>query len=274
MGKTATKKIFVIETNKMYDTIAEAARAVGVDPANARKVVRGLRASAGGFHFAEISSAEQKAAAVRAVEVAPVDRARKRLEAQRKRKLVEAVHDIMVDINKRARNAKKENMLDTDPIMQQLLAHADRYGYNKTGGYQTSRTHLRELTVTELENFIELTERTKKEYADRLYDPENAKRNLASLALQFGVNEEQMKNYWHVLPAIFEMFRQANVAQWQYQDIEDEIYDAIQAGADPEDLRDYVLDLTNFYKGNTREDLDDILDKWSTTRTTWEERWE
>lgn len=83
-----------------------------------------------------------------------------------------------------------------------------------------------------------------------------------------------MKNYWHVLPAIFEMFRQANVAQWQYQDIENEIYDAIQSGADPEDLRDYVLDLTNFYKGNTREDLDDILDKWSTTRTTWEDRWE
>ena len=274
MGKIATKKILVIETNKMYDTIAEAARAVGVDPANARKVVRGLRASAGNYHFSEISSAAQKAAAVKAVEAIPVDRARKRLENQRKRKLVDAVHDIMVDINKRARNAKKENMLDTDPILQQLLSHADRYGYNKTGGYQTSKTHLRQFTIPELENFIELAGRAEKEYADRLYDPKNALRNLESIALQFGVNTEDMQKYWHILPAIMEMFRQANIAKWQYQDIENEIYDAVQAGEDPEVLRDYVLDLTNFYKGNTREDLDEILDKWSTTRSTWEERWE
>ena len=53
-----------------------------------------------------------------------------------------------------------------------------------------------------------------------------------------------------------------------------DIVQAMQGDADPTDLRDFVLDLTNYYKGNTAADLDEILDKWSTTRETWEERWE
>ena len=41
-------KIMILETGKVYDSIAAAARAVGVDKANAGNVVRGKRASAGG----------------------------------------------------------------------------------------------------------------------------------------------------------------------------------------------------------------------------------
>ena len=140
MAKSPIKTaIYIVETGQMYETIAAAARAVGVDAANVRKVVRGIgkRSSAGGFHFAEVSNPAQIQAARERVAAQPVDKARARAERAQKRKLVDAVHDIMVDINKRARNAKKENMLETDPILQRLMQHADYYGYNKTGGYQT-----------------------------------------------------------------------------------------------------------------------------------------
>lgn len=272
--------IYIVETGQMYETIAAAARAVGVDAANVRKVVRGIgkRSSVGAFHFAEVSNPAQIQAARDRVAAAPVDKARARAERAQKRKLVEAVHDIMVDINKRARNAKKENMLATDPILQRLLQHASFYGYNKTGGYQTSRQHLREFSAEQLQNLVDLVEKTKKDYAEYLYNPEGTKRNLASIAEQFKIPQEDMKKYWHVIPAIFELFRQANTAQWDYKNIarglKADITEAMQGGADPKDLRDFVLDLTNYYKGNTAADLDDILDKWSTTRESWVPEWE
>lgn len=272
MARKKPYKIFVVETNRMYDSIAEAVRALGVDPSNARKAALGKRPSVGGYHLATVSTAAEISAARERVEALPADREREKIERARKRKLVEVVHDIMIDVNKRARNAKREKV--EDPILQRLLEHADYYGSNKTGGYQTSRQHLRQLSAEELENFVELTEKTKREYADYLYNPESASRNLASIATQFGTNEEQMKKYWHIIPAIFEMFRQANVAEWKYSDIAAEIYDAVQSDADPDDLRDYVIDLTNYYKGNRKEDLDAILEKWSTTRSTWSADWE
>lgn len=281
MAKNQLKTaIYIVETGQMYETIAAAARAVGVDAANVRKVVRGIgkRSSVGGFHFAEVSSPDQIQAARDRVASQPVDKARARAERAQKRKLVEAVHDIMVDINKRARNAKKENMLATDPILQRLLQHASFYGYNKTGGYQTSRQHLREFSAEQLQNLVDLVEKTKKDYAEYLYNPEGTKRNLASIAEQFKIPQEDMKKYWHVIPAIFELFRQANTAQWDYKKIarglKADITEAMQGGADPKDLRDFVLDLTNYYKGNTAADLDDILDKWSTTRESWVPEWE
>lgn len=281
MAKSPIKTaIYIVETGKMYETIAAAARAVGVDASNVRKVVRGIgkRSSVGGFHFAEVSNPAQIQAARERVAAQPVDKARARVERAQKRKLVDAVHDIMVDINKRARNAKKENMLETDPILQRLMQHADYYGYNKTGGYQTSKQHLREFTVEQLQNLVDLVEKTKQEYADYLYNPEGAKRNLASIADQFAIPQEDMKKYWHIIPAIFELFRQANTGEWNYENIKKglqaDIVEAMQGDADPKDLRDFVLDLTNYYKGNTSADLDEILDKWSTTRETWEERWE
>ena len=272
--------IYIVETGQMYETIAAAARAVGVDAANVRKVVReiGKRSSVGGFHFAEVSSPAQIQAARERVAAQPVEKARARAERAQKRKLVEAVHDIMVDINKRARNAKKENMLATDPILQRLLQHASFYGYNKTGGYQTSRQHLREFSAEQLQNLVDLVEKNKKDYAEYLYNPEGTKRNLASIAEQFKIPQEDMKKYWHVIPAIFELFRQANTAQWDYKNIarglKADITEAMQGGADPKDLRDFVLDLTNYYKGNTAADLEDILDKWSTTRESWVPEWE
>lgn len=271
--------IYIVETGQMYDTIAAAARAVGVDAANVRKVVRGIgkRSSVGGFHFAEVSSPAQIQAARERVAAQPVDKARARAERAQKRKLVEAVHDIMVDINKRARNAKKENMLATDPILQRLLQHASFYGYNKTGGYQTSRQHLREFTSEQLQNLVDLVEKAKKDYADYLYNPEGAHRNLASIAAQFAIPQEDLKKYWHVIPAIFELFRQANTGEWDYEnikkDLKSDIILAMQGDATPTDLRDFVLDLTNYYKGNEAANLDELLDKWSTTRETWEERW-
>lgn len=50
--------IFILETGMMYPSVTAAARAVGVDPSNAAKVVRGQRKEAGGYTFTKIAGAE------------------------------------------------------------------------------------------------------------------------------------------------------------------------------------------------------------------------
>ena len=40
------------------------------------------------------------------------------------------------------------------------------------------------------------------------------------------------------------------------------------------DLLDYIIDLKNFYQGNTKETLDDLLSRYSTTRKKWLKKWE
>lgn len=265
-------KIAVLELNQIFDSIAAAARAVGVDASNARKVLRGKRQSAGGYHFAEVSGQAGIDTAAANVQQRARHKAKRRILDKHHRNLVDAVHDRLVDVNKRARNARKEGLLESDKTLQKMLSHTDFYGGNKTGGYQTSKTHLRQFDAAELKNLLEMLGKEQREYAENVYNSKT--RNLASYAAQFGISEQDAKKYYHIFPAIFELFKAAKQQElYNYETIvTSEIYDAMQGDADPDDLLDYVLDLTNVYKGNTTDDLESILDKWSSARDVWQGR--
>lgn len=281
MSKQRKKKlrIMVLETGEVYDSIAAAARAVGVDKANAGNVVRGKRASAGGYHFARFeTNADLERSKSRYQEQLREKQKQKVLtaaERKNRRTLVDSVHDLLVDVNKRARNAKKEGVYNTDPILQRMMSHADFFGMNKTGGYLTSKTHLREFSNEELQNLASMIERDKGEYAKNIYDRMSRHRNIATYAAQFGISIEQAKKYFNLYPVLFELFSVAKQnTEYNYNDITGELYDAMQGEADPDELLDFILDLKNFYVGNTSEDLDAIMEKWAPERDRWQERWE
>ena len=274
MAAKETKRIFVIETGQTYDSLAAAARAVGVDPSNARKALKGLRASAGGYHFSEVERIEQTKQQIVAAEKTKVKRQNIDMT---KRALVDVVHNMLVDVNKRARNARKEGLFGVDEVLQRMMSHTDFYGSNKTGGYITNKTHLRQFSSDELRTMIDIISAEKQGYYENVYSNRSKNRNLASYALQFGLSNKEMEKYWHLLPAIFELFRvskQKGELQYKESGVVDEILDAMQGDADPEDLLAYVKDLTNFYNGNTKSDLDSILEKHSETRSSWLDEWE
>ena len=113
------------------------------------------------------------------------------------------------------------------------------------------------------------------EYAKSLYDNMSRHRNIATYALQFGISVPQAEKYFYLYPVMFELFNVAKQnTEYKYAEIYGEIYDAIQGEADPDDLLDFILDLKNVYTGNTSEALDNVLNKWSTKRKEWQERWE
>lgn len=274
-------KIIILETNQVFDSISAAAKAVGVDPSNARKVVIGKRPSAAGYHFARVENQAQIERARENVARNILGRQKKKAVSKVKQRLVNAVHDIFVDVNKRARNAAREDLLNKDPVLQKMLEHRDYWGSNKTGGYLTDKTHLRKFSETELKNIIEMISREKQEYIDVYYSSKN--RNIASYARQFGLTNKQMEKYWYVLPTLYEMFELAKQkSELEYRDIKDEISDIMQAGeglpedldedAETADLLDYIIDLKNFYQGNTKEALEDLLARYSQTKKTWQKR--
>ena len=60
ISKTLNRKqVVCIELNTVYESISEASRQTGIRRENIKSAVNGLRASAGGYHWAEASSTEQ-----------------------------------------------------------------------------------------------------------------------------------------------------------------------------------------------------------------------
>ena len=267
-------KIFIVETNQVFDSIAAAARSVGVDASNAAKVVKGKRLSAGGYHFVGFEQrADLEHSLARAQEVKrekEKTKILKKAERNQRANLINSVHDLLVDVNKRVRNAKKEKLYDMDPVLQKMASYTDYFGSNKTGGYDTSISHLRTFSNEELQNLVEMIERDRSEYAKDVYDRKSRHRNIASYAAQFGISVADAKKYFNLYPVLFELFAVAKQGtEYNYNEIEGEIYDAMQGGATEDELLDFILDLKSTYQGNTVEDLDTILTKWSKQRQKW-----
>lgn len=280
MAKAKKAKIIVLETGNIYDSIAAAARAVGVDKANAGNVVRGKRASAGGYHFARF---EQNADIERArtrvqEELREKERQKVQTKAERKSRaaLIDNVHDLLVDTNRRARNARKEGIYNTDPVLQRMMSHTVYFGANKTGGYLTSKQHLRSFSNEELQNLASMIENEKGEYAKNVYDRMSRHRNIATYALQFGITVNEAEKYFKLYPILFELFNISKQnTEYRSSDptIVSEIYESMQSGEDPDELLDFILDLKNFYTGSTTEDLDAIISSHAKQRDEWNE-WE
>lgn len=283
MAKVNKKKlrIVVLETGEVYDSIAAAARAVGVDKANAGNVVRGKRASAGGYHFArfEQNSDIERSKARMQEQLREKQKIKilTKAESKNRRALIDNVHNLLVDTNKRARNARKEGVYDTDPILQRMMSHTDFFGANKTGGYITDRSHLRGFTNEELQNLASMIETDRGEYAKNVYDRMSRHRNLSTYALQFGISINQAEKYFQLYPVLFELFNISKQnTEYRLSDpiIVSELYESMQSDEDPDKLLEFILDLKNFYLGSTTEDLDVIISQHAKDREEWQEKWE
>ena len=272
-------KIYVLETNQVFDSIAAAARSVGVDASNAMKVIKGKRASAGGYHFAAMEQNANPELFRERIHEAVRERSKEKVltkaERNQRKNLINEVHDLLVDVNQRTRNAKKEGLYNTDPVLQKMTSYADFVGMNKTGGYDASFKNLRTFSNEELQNIAAMIERDKGEYAKNIYDRMSRHRNIASYAAQFGISNAEATKYFNLYPVLFELFATAKQnTEYNYNDITGELYDAMQGGAEADELLDFIMDLKTVYQGNTVNDLDAILDKWSTQRDKWQENWE
>lgn len=261
-AKTAGR-IYVPELNISYESTAEAARDLGIDASNIAKVLRGKRKAAGGFTFvrnpgreeiAQLQEQQKKLkAAAGTVTGGKAKKAQASQEAAKARRdLLDRVHRQLVALNKQQKIRKKAGTLDADEAFKAMMQHADYYGYNKQGGYETSLKHLRQFTNTELENLLSMISQDTKT-ADT-----DAGRNVFSYALQFGISANDMDKYMYLVPLINEIFALSSGID-NYDSVKQSVYDAMQDGEDPAQLQAFLIDAKNSLQGNTAADLTNII---------------
>lgn len=267
------QQIYVIEIDQVFSSVSEAARAVAADVSNVRKALTGQRKSAGGYHFQYIEREDQKAQARIDLSQSYARSESKQIISKARKNLLSEVHDRLVSVNLRARNVKKEGLFASDPIIQKIMSHTDFFGANKTGGYNTSLKNLRQYSDEQLQHLLELIAGDQQEYAQQAYSSDT--RTAASFAAQFGISELDLGRYWAILPSLFEMYKLAKQdTEFKYNNIVAEINRAMQEGEDPFEILSFVVNLKNFYQGNSKQDLSDIMQRWAEDHTGEDAEWE
>lgn len=240
---TATKE----GKKRVYATIAEAAKALKIDSSNINKVLRGARHSAGGFTFERTEERPTTKAGRQTVQ--------RKKEAAARRKLLDSVHDRLKEINVRYRNAKKEGLYETDPILQSIMSHTNMFGATKTGGYNISRQNLKQYSDMELSNLLRVLNHEERKYikqAEREASPDSA----AAVAARFGIPAKQITEYEDLVPFLFDLLRLAKFDEFfRYSDVLRSISIVMKRNATREELEKYLNAIFDARLGNRAEDL-------------------
>ncbi len=227
---------------QIFGTAAEAAKALNLDASNISKVLRGKRSKVGGFSFQwtdELPTTKLGRELRRSVKVRNYHK-----------ELVGQVHDKLKDINQRYRNAVKEKVLDRDPVLKQIMKHADYFGTTKTGLYDISLKNLKQFSDEELKNLL-LTIRSEEKRYISIAENKRKPLSAAQAAAIFGTSENVIKDYEDLLPAIFDLMHLAREDEnLKYSDTQEVIFEWLQEGKDREQFEEYLDSLYEAYSGN------------------------
>lgn len=279
--------ILIADTGNIYPSISAAAKAVGVDPSNARKAVRGQRKSAGGYTFVEVAAAplqkeitklvkkvaesltpkqQQRRAQQRQRSMQRVQErrrseqpARRRTAAERER--IQQIHAALVEANDMIRRAKRG---ETGAITRKdLEALAEQVGASKQGMFKTGTKDIEQ--YQEIEQILERIQAIKEQDAAR------REQQAVSYAQQYSLKsiadakrkQDALDDLSRVLGRLREAANRASGDLKYVQIYEDMINDVKEL--EPEQIRllaDKVNNWLDTTKEQTQADLDKIIEQW------------
>lgn len=253
MAKMQIKAIDAAGKVRIFGSVAEAAKALNTDASNIGKVLRGKRQKAGGYSFS------------RTLEPPTTKKGREARRAERvkseRKAILSEVHDTLKELNQRYRNARKENVYQTDEVLKKLMSHTDYFGQTKTGGYDISMQNLRKYSNVELENLQRVLRAEEKKYT-KIAERKARPMSPAALAGLFGISQNEVDKYKDVLPYLFDLLHLAREDQFfKYSDIQDHIWEAMKNGIEPEKLMEYIDLIYEAYADNNVDALDFILNE-------------
>lgn len=279
--------ILIADTGNIYPSIAAAAKAVGVDPSNARKAVRGQRKSAGGYTFVEVAAAplqkeitklakkvaesltpkqQQRRAQQRQRSMQRVQErkrseqpARRRTAAERER--IQQIHDALVEANDMIRRAKRGG---TGAITRKdLEALAEQVGASKQGMFKTG--------TKDIEQYQEIEQIIARIQAIKEQDAARREQQAVSYAQQYSLKttadakrkQDALDDLSRVYGRLREAASRASGDLRYVQIYEDMINDVKEL--EPEQIK-LLTDKLNEFLDNTKEQtqaaLDKIIEQW------------
>lgn len=258
----AKNQIYVPQTGTIYPSASSAAAALGVDPSNIGKVLRGSRKSAGGYNFVPVT-ADVSADTLRWISEGieqSLSTAQKRRQAKRRRsgwsrlsaeekaaqrsraKAARALQGQLSEANKLLAKYRAEGLDAVSGIVPELEKIKDIIGRNKKGGFNASAKNLAGFSERELQA---LTEALSKQVNRRGFtDLEEARRKKQAVAYQLGLGSAaELDRYAEALPALWHILDLARRQQGKGYDksLYNAVSESMQAGMDPQQLKQ-VLD--------------------------------
>ncbi len=244
--------VYVPETDTTYSSIAEAARDLGIDASNISKVLAGRRRTAGGYHFERVTSSYEidDVGDIGGSESPNTERINK---VEMLRNVIRRANQIIEDARKRKRYGFLEDVQELFDLLDSVLGST---GDNLIDVYSKV---LDNMTDEELD---QLYDRAQDLIAKAYEDLKKADDRLQGYADAFGVSSAEMEQYEDLIPEI-----NATLARAHGNDDASNLWyairDAIQAGVDPEDLRDLLKKANDFFDNPGRGDsLRDVIREW------------
>lgn len=221
--------IYNVTTKQTYDTIAEAARATGVNPGSISRATQKSTRSAGGYQWAKVSSAAEKRAATRAARKAAgslSEAQRERREWQRsmseakvkERKAEEKRKKEEAAAEERARKAAERERKRQEREHKQAVADArrtinelkrrEKKAKNSKRKTEMIDQALEDIGVDDISDLDELSAQTLSEITGRgqaVLDQLDIE-EIERLKLLFGVTEENATKYRKKLKKLLEKY--------------------------------------------------------------------
>ena len=237
MAKRKKTFVYVPQVDKIYNSIADAARALQVDAGNISKVLKGKRKTAGGFSFISAtgkgggkkrkSTLQRQAAAL-----APAD------PLERKR---QQLRESVTAANKQLKRLKDAGLYDFSAAAKNILGLADDLGKSSAGYIATSGKRFNNLSEAQIDKYLEVLDRKKKQ---RSYTVEGATAEAERLANNFGTTAQRIIDLSGGLPLFFNILKNLSRDQ-SSDDVLDEIDAFEDPDATPEDFLQQLLDISN-----------------------------
>lgn len=275
-------KILNIDTGKVYSSIQAAARAVGVDPSNVGKVLRGQRSSAGGFRFQRVQADSltasetesirnqiNRSTAPRILEKQETQRAR--FETAKKAQL-RGIQEAIRQANETVQQYKAEKVYSIGKAVSELIGIGEFIGIRKSGLISTDLAKisekLQELDIEQLRNYqaalIAGTQKARESLQSAIQDK-------IELADQLGLSIKQMGYYESYMPEYFNILDMAGSDErLQSSFVYNRINDYLKKDMSKEDLRKAFGIMKRFFANESRdpESLEKSLDKFE-ARIGW-----
>lgn len=278
--------IMIADTGNIYPSISAAARAVGVDPSNARKAVLGQRKSAGGYIFVKVDAVpqqkeitklmqqvnerlsdtqRQRRAAQRQHSMQKVQSKRRSQPARRRtaseRERIQQVHAALVEANNMIRAAKRGGTGAT--TRKDLEALAEQFGASKQGLFRTGKK--------DIEQYQEIEQLMARLQAIKDQDAARREQRAVNYAQQYNLQstadakrkQDALDDLSRVYGKLREAASRASGDLRYVQIYEDMINDVKELT--PEQIKS-LADKLDDWLDNTREKtqagLDDIMEQW------------
>ena len=247
MAKRKKTFVYVPQVDKIYNSIADAARALQVDAGNISKVLKGKRKTAGGFSFISAtgkgggkkrkSTLQRQAAAL--VPADPLERKRQQLR------------ESVTAANKQLKRLKDAGLYDFSAAAKDILGLADDLGRSSAGYIATSGKRFENLSEAQIDKYLEVLDRKKKQ---RSYTVEGATAEAERLANNFGTTAQRIIDLADGMPLFFNILK--NLAK---DETSDKVREEIDAFDDPDaTAEDFLQQMLNI--SNTRSLLNAITD--------------